>query len=105
VNVFVGVKVCDFVLDGVLVKLGVLDAVKLADFVLVTVPVSVPVAVREIVLVAFALLEGVCERVIVWEGVFVVDCVIVGVSDNMEEDVGEEVAVDVCVEVLVSVPV
>ncbi len=65
VNVFVGVPVVDLVLDGVLVKLGVLDAVKLADLVTVIVPDRVPVAVREPVFVAFEVLEGVCELVIV----------------------------------------
>jgi hypothetical protein len=48
-----------------LVKLGVLDPVKLADLVTVIVPDRVPVAVRVVVFVAFALLELVCELVIV----------------------------------------
>lgn len=74
-----GVPVVDFVLEGVCVRLGVLDAVSLADLVLDTVPVLVPVAVRVVVVVAFEVLEGVCELVIVWEGLAVVDCVTVGV--------------------------
>ena len=65
VNVFVGVPVVDLVLDGVLVKLGVLDAVKLADLVTVIVPDRVPVPDRELVFVAFEVLEGVCELVVV----------------------------------------
>ena len=79
VYVLVGVPVVDLVLDGVLVKLGVLDAVKLADLVTVIVPDRVPVPERELVFVAFEVLEGVCELVVVWEGLLVVDCVTVDV--------------------------
>jgi hypothetical protein len=59
------VIVCDFVLEGVCVRLGVFGGVKLADMVPEIVPERVPDPERELVFVAFEVLEGVCELVVV----------------------------------------